>query len=106
MPGSSEEIGYGYVDGKGGRMSVTEASLKIEPTKIKELVEDYRSGRLVIPGVSARITSGERNKAPKLLDSLYRNFPIAALLTWQSSEYAIARRRNSEDRATVEICGG
>ena len=69
------------------------ATLKIEPTKIRELVEDYRSGRLVIPEFQ-RDYVWHKKKAPLLLDSLYRSFPIAALLTWQSSEYATPRRRN------------
>jgi len=69
------------------------ANLKIEPTKIRELVDDYRSGRLVIPEFQ-RDYVWNKKKAPLLLDSLYRSFPIAALLTWQSSDYATPRRRD------------
>jgi uncharacterized protein with ParB-like and HNH nuclease domain len=46
------------------------ANLKIEPTKIRELVEDYRSGRLVIPEFQRDYVLNKK-KAPLLLDSLY-----------------------------------
>jgi hypothetical protein len=65
--------------------------LKNDTVKVRQLVEDYRAGRLVIPEFQ-RDYVWRRSKAPWLIDSLYRNFPISTLLYWQSSEYATARR--------------
>ena len=47
--------------------------------KIGDLVEAYRAGRIVIPEFQ-RDYVWAKNKAPKLIDSLYRNFPVSALL--------------------------
>jgi|NGEPerStandDraft_6_1074524.scaffolds.fasta_scaffold01416_5 hypothetical protein len=66
-------------------------SLKNERVKIGKLVADYRAGRIVIPEFQ-RDYVWRKNRAPKLLDSLYRSFPISTLLFWHSSEYAKARR--------------
>lgn len=68
-------------------------SLKIEPIKVGKLVDSYRAGRLVIPEFQ-RDYVWQKNRAPKLLDSLYRSFPVSALLLWQGSDYATARRRS------------
>src|SRR5690242_6073743 len=68
-------------------------SLKNERVKIGKLVADYEAGRVVIPEFQ-RDYVWRKNRAPKLIDSLYRNFPVSTLLFWQSSEYAKARRAN------------
>lgn len=65
--------------------------LENDTIKIGDLVEAHRAGRIVIPEFQ-RDYVWPKNKAPKLIDSLYRNFPVSALLLWQSSEYGIARR--------------
>ena len=70
-----------------------EAYLKAENIKVRQLVTDYRMGRIVIPEFQ-RDYVWNRSKAPKLIDSLYRDFPIASLLLWQSAESARARRAN------------
>jgi hypothetical protein len=59
--------------------------------KIGDLVDAYRAGRIVIPEFQ-RDYVWPKNKAPKLIDSLYRSFPVSALLLWQSSKYGVARR--------------
>src|SRR5262249_25317617 len=66
-------------------------SLKNEDVRIGKLVADYQAGRIVIPEFQ-RDYVWAKSKAPRLLDSLYRSFPISTLLFWQSSEYAKARR--------------
>jgi hypothetical protein len=66
-------------------------TLKNEQVKVGKLVADYRAGRIVIPEFQ-RDYVWRTNRAPKLIDSLYRNFPVSTLLFWQSSEYAKARR--------------
>ena len=72
--------------------------LKNERAKVGDLVADYRAGRLVIPEFQ-RDYVWKKNKAPRLLDSLYRSFPVSTLLLWQSSEYAKARRRSPKPSA-------
>lgn len=61
--------------------------------KVRELIEDFRSGRIVVPEFQ-RDYVWRKSKAPKLVDSLYRCFPISSLLLWKSSERTEARRRN------------
>ena len=70
------------------------ARLKNERVKVGDLVADYRAGRLVIPEFQ-RDYVWRKSKAPRLLDSLYRSFPISTLLLWQSSEYGAKARRSS-----------
>jgi uncharacterized protein with ParB-like and HNH nuclease domain len=67
--------------------------LKLETVKVKQLVADYRAGHIVIPEFQREYV-WKKSKAPKLIDSLYRGFPISSLLLWQSSEEARARRRD------------
>jgi hypothetical protein len=67
--------------------------LKPDTIKVKQLVDDYRSGRIVIPEFQREYV-WKRSKAPYLIDSLYRGFPISSLLLWQSSEEIRARRNN------------
>jgi uncharacterized protein with ParB-like and HNH nuclease domain len=58
-------------------------SLKNKRVKVGRLVSDYRAGRLVIPEFQ-RDCVWRKNRAPKLIDSLYRSFPISTLLFWQA----------------------
>jgi len=73
---------------------VTAPSLKNTRSTIGQLVSDYRAGRLVIPEFQ-RDYVWRKPKAPKLIDSLYRAYPISTLLLWQSSENTRARRPGS-----------
>jgi hypothetical protein len=72
---------------------MAEPRLEHQTIKIKQLIEDYRMGRVVIPEFQREYV-WKKNKAPKLIDSLYRGFPISSLLLWQSSEDTRARRRD------------
>src|SRR2546423_11332528 len=61
--------------------------------KVKQLIDDYRAGRIVIPEFQREYV-WKKSKAPLLIDSMYRGFPISSLLLWQSSEETRARRRD------------
>src|SRR5438876_5276659 len=72
---------------------MTDAQLELRTIKVKQLVDDYRSGRIVIPEFQREYV-WRPGKAPKLVDLLYRGFPISSLLLWQSSDDARPRRRD------------
>src|SRR5271166_5704289 len=67
--------------------------LKLEAVKVKQLVADYRAGHIVIPEFQREYV-WKKSKASKLIDSLYRGFPISSLLLWQSTEVTRARRKD------------
>lgn len=68
-------------------------SLDIQTLKVRDIIEDYRSGRLVIPEFQREYV-WKKSRAPYLLDSIYRSFPISALLLWSSDSEVRARRRD------------
>lgn len=72
---------------------MTEPRLEHQSVKVKQLIDDYRMGRIMIPEFQ-RDYVWKKSKAPKLIDSLYRGFPISSLLLWQSAEETRARRRD------------
>src|SRR5260370_12307417 len=74
-----------------------EPRLEHQNIKVKQLIDDYRMGRIVIPEFQREYV-WKKSKAPKLVDSLYRGFPISSLLLWQSLEETRARR--SDPRPT------
>jgi len=67
--------------------------LKLEQVKVKQLVVNFRAGHIVVPEFQREYV-WKKSKAPKLIDSLYRGFPISSLLLWQSTEEARARRKD------------
>jgi len=67
--------------------------LKLETVKVKQLIADYRAGHIVIPEFQREYV-WKKSRAPKLIDSLYRRFPVSSLLLWQSAEHARARRND------------
>src|SRR4029078_2039476 len=71
---------------------MSEPRLEHQNVKIKQLIDDYRSGRIVIPEFQREYV-WKPSKAPLLVDSLYRGVPVSSLLLWQSTEEARARRR-------------
>jgi hypothetical protein len=73
------------------RIMAAEPRLEHQTFKVKQLVEDYRTGRIVIPEFQREYV-WRRSKAPRLIDSLYRGFPISSFLLWQSTEGTRARR--------------
>jgi hypothetical protein len=60
--------------------------------RIRQIVEDYRAGRIVIPEFQ-RDYVWRKSKAPLLLDSLFHSFPISSLLMWSSADEVRPRRR-------------
>ena len=70
-----------------------EQRLDIQTVKIKLIIEDYRSGRLVIPEFQREYV-WKKSSAPHLIDSIYRSFPISALLLWSSDADVRSRRRD------------
>jgi hypothetical protein len=72
---------------------MTVPQLKLDSIKVRQLIEDYRAGHIVIPEFQREYV-WKTSKAPKLIDSLYRSFPISFVLLWQSAEPARARRKN------------
>ena len=69
------------------------ARLEIQNFRVKQVVDDYRSGRLVVPEFQREYV-WRPNRAPRLLDSIYRGFPISVLLLWTSGFETRARRRD------------
>jgi len=69
------------------------ARLEINTLKVRQVVEDYRGGRLVIPEFQREYV-WKPSRAPQLLDSIYRGYPISVLLLWTSTVEARARRRD------------
>jgi hypothetical protein len=74
--------------------------LENQTIKVKQLIEEYRAGRIVIPEFQ-RDYVWQKSKAPKLIDSLYRGFPVSSLLLWQSSDGVRARRREPRPSRTT-----
>ncbi len=80
---------------------MTEPRLEPQNVKVRQLIADYRSGRIVIPEFQ-RDYVWKKSKAPLLIDSLYRGFPISSMILWQSDEQTHARRRDPRPaRASV-----
>ena len=69
---------------------INEPRLEHQTVKIRQLISDYRMGQIVVPEFQREYV-WKKSKAPKLIDSLYRGFPISSLLLWQSSEETRAR---------------
>jgi hypothetical protein len=61
--------------------------------KVRQLIEDYRAGRIVIPEFQREYV-WKKSRAPKLVDSLYRGYPVSSLLLWVTTEDARPRRRD------------
>ena len=68
-----------------------EPQLEHQTLKVRQLIEEYRAGRIVIPEFQREYV-WRPAKAVKLIDSLYRGFPVSSLLLWQSTEETRARR--------------
>jgi hypothetical protein len=80
---------------------MTDPHLENQTVKVRQLVDDYRAGRIVIPEFQREYV-WKPSKAPQLIDSLYRGYPISSLLLWQSAEETRGRRRDPRPvRSTV-----
>lgn len=74
------------------------ASLKIDRKRVRELVEDLRRGKLLIPEFQ-RDYVWRPSRAAKLLDSLFRQFPVGSLLLWETPERVDRRSRSPKSIA-------
>src|SRR5688572_25675248 len=72
---------------------MSEPRLEHHSLAVQHLIDEYRGGRIVIPEFQREYV-WKKNRAPHLIDSLYRGYPVSSLLLWISSEAAIARRRD------------
>lgn len=70
--------------------------------KVRELINEYRSGEIVIPEFQREYV-WKPLKAARLLDSLYNGFPISSLLIWESSGQV--SRRSIRPRITRSTGG-
>ncbi len=70
--------------------------------KIKNLIEDYRSGKIVIPEFQ-RDYVWKPSRAPLLIDSLYKGYPISSLLLWQSTDSVLSRPGTPSSARTSQV---
>lgn len=70
-----------------------EPRLEHRPYRIRDLIDDYRRGRLLIPEFQREYV-WKPSRAPKLLDSLYHGYPVSSLLVWESTGDVKTRRRD------------
>ena len=84
--------------------AITTESLDRRPEarafKVEDLLAELRQGRMRIPSFQRGIR-WRREDAAKLLDSLYRGFPIGTLLFWETSAEA-----GDVSFGTVRFSGG
>jgi hypothetical protein len=72
---------------------MSDPRLEIQNLKIRQIIDDYRGGRLVVPEFQREYV-WKPGRAPKLVDSIYRRFPISVLLLWTSDVETRSRRRD------------
>lgn len=70
-----------------------QATLDIRTLKVRQIIDDYRGGRLVVPEFQREYV-WRKARAPHLIDSIYRSFPISALLLWSSDVDVVSRRKD------------
>jgi hypothetical protein len=66
------------------------SNLKHEVKSIRSLIEDFRAGRILVPEFQREYV-WTPSKASKLIDSLYRRYPISSLLVWENIDKVEAR---------------
>ncbi len=64
--------------------------LEIDRVTVRNIVDDYHSGRLLIPEFQRTYVWAEQ-RAPMLFDSLFRQYPISTLLFWRTNQDVVAR---------------
>jgi hypothetical protein len=67
--------------------------LEHQTIKVSDLIADYRAGRIVVPEFQREYVWG-KTRAARLVDSLYRGYPISSLLLWVSTDDVKSRRRD------------
>jgi hypothetical protein len=81
---------------------MSEPRLEHSPLTVKRLIDDYNAGRIVIPEFQ-RDYVWKKSKAPLLVDSLYRGYPVSSLLLWQSDEPTRSRRLEPRPARGLQI---
>jgi hypothetical protein len=61
--------------------------------KVATLIQDYRAGKIVVPEFQREYV-WPHSRAARLVDSLYRGYPVSSLLLWVSTEDIRSRRRD------------
>ncbi|GIW36969.1 MAG: hypothetical protein KatS3mg073_1114 [Meiothermus sp.] len=84
------------------RWHMFDQHLQIENVKVRKLVEDYRSGRIMIPEFQREYV-WKPSRAAKLIDSLYRNFPISTILLWTGNSEIVMRRSDPRPQRWDEV---
>ena len=79
-----------------------QVQLKHERASVRELIKDFRDGRLLVPEFQREYV-WRKGKAPKLIESLYRQFPISSLLVWESQERVEVRRQDPRRALTSTL---
>jgi hypothetical protein len=80
-----------------------QSQLKQERVSVREIVKDFREGRLLVPEFQREYV-WRKGKAPKLIESLYRAYPISLLLVWESQD-RVEVRRQEPHRALMSTLG-
>ena len=80
----------------------TEPRLEHQTVKVRNLIDDYRAGHVVIPEFQREYV-WQPVKAAKLIDSLYKSFPVSSLLLWESTEEIRARQRDPRPKHSSPI---
>jgi hypothetical protein len=81
---------------------MSEPRLEHQPLTVKQLIDAYQSGRIVIPEFQREYV-WKKGKAPILIDSLYRGFPISSMILWQSDEVVRSRRKEPRQTRTAGV---
>lgn len=72
---------------------------EIKPVKISDLIEEYQNGNIQVPEFQ-RAYVWKPNKAPKLLDSIYKEYSISVLIFW-TSDAEVYAQRSKQDQGNI-----
>ena len=80
------------------------AQLKHETVKVRDIVKDFRCGRWVVPEFQRDDVWGRsKSKASKLIESLYRRYPISSMLIWQTQDHVRARHHEPRQASNTPV---
>jgi hypothetical protein len=84
------------------KTQISKTQLKHEATAVRSIIKEFREGKLVVPEFQ-RDYVWRPSRAPKLIDSLYRNYPISSLLVWESTDLVEVRRQEPHRSLTGSL---
>lgn len=73
------------------------SKLKHDVITVRDLIRQNRSGQIMIPEFQ-RDYVWKPNRAPKLIESLYKDYPISSLLIWESGDDDVQSRKQGTVR--------